>query len=176
LRLPEPLPTDYASFYKGYVDKVGEKNPIELLISSRAALMRSLELLSDTELSNRYAPDKWSVKELLVHLSDSETIFACRLLHILRNDTNVLPGFDENLFVEKSFADQMNFSFIKSGLESSGHQFLHFAMQVNNENAHSSISANGKRVSAAALVYINAGHFVHHCEIIIDRYGIPVAL
>ncbi len=176
MKLVKPNTSDYADFYSGYIDLVGDKNPIELLISTRAALLHACDILTTNELSLRYKEGKWSVAELLVHLSDSETVFAYRLMRILREDFTALPGFDENHFAEKSLADQMDFAFIKSGLESSGHLFLHFAMQVNQQNAHFKTTANGHPVSATALIYINAGHFLHHCQILNERYSLAIKI
>jgi hypothetical protein len=174
--LKRPQPSDYASFYHGYVEQIGDKNPIELLISTRAALLQGMDMMSNKELSYRYAEDKWSIKELLVHLSDTETVFAYRLLRILREDKTSLPGFDENLFAEKSNADNMDSSYIKSGLESSGHLFLHYAMQVKDKNADFKVESNGHAVTSAALIYINVGHFVHHCQVLNDRYSLSIKM
>ena len=99
LTLSRPGTDESAPFYHGYIDKVPGERIGEYLTSQLGEVERLLAPLDDATGRFRYAPEKWSVKEVLGHLCDAERIFAYRLLRIARADTTPLPGFDEDAYV-----------------------------------------------------------------------------
>lgn len=99
LSIPRPAADEAAPFYHGCIAKVPGENIGEQLVDQLAELERLFGALDDTAALARYAPGKWSVKEVLGHLTDAERIFSYRLLRIGRGDATPLPGFDENSYV-----------------------------------------------------------------------------
>jgi hypothetical protein len=99
LTLPRPTPDESAPFYHNYISQVPDERIGRHLVDQLGELERLVGGLDDVGARSRYAPGKWSVKEVLGHLADSERIFAYRILRIGRGDATPLPGFDENDYV-----------------------------------------------------------------------------
>ena len=98
---------EYAPYTITYIDHVPNDGLVLEHLRENAKLTRALvSSLSEERLLSRYAPGKWSIKEVLVHVIDAERIFAYRALRIARNDKTPLPGFEENDYVPASQADQ----------------------------------------------------------------------
>ncbi len=107
LSLPRPGADESAPFYHGYIAQVPGEEIGAYLSAQLGELERLVGPLDDAGARFRYAPGKWSVKEVLGHLCDSERIFAYRLLRIARADTTPLPGFDENAFARAAGFDRL---------------------------------------------------------------------
>ncbi|GAB4339950.1 MAG: DinB family protein [Flammeovirgaceae bacterium] len=166
-----PDPHEYSDFYAGYVRKSSVYNDLmktlPLVHSHTQSLMKQLP---SSKHSFRYAPNKWSIKELMLHLVDSERVFAYRALRIARHDKTPLHGFDENKFVENSFAENRTLSDIMEEFrvvrEASIKLFEGFEERVFMNKG----IANEKEITVRALGYIIIGHELHHIEIIKERY------
>jgi len=167
--MKRPLVEEYPLFYKGYVDTVSDDvlTELEQQIESFPALLRNVPL---EKASFAYAEGKWTIKELVGHVIDTERIMAYRALRIARNDTTPLPGFDENNYVSNAHFDDRS-------LESLAHEFaalrkanMYLIRSLNDlEIAHTGIS-NEKPISVRALIFIMAGHVNHHAAILKQRY------
>jgi DinB family protein len=97
--IPRPRPDESPPFYHGYIAKVPNENVGSQLEQQLNELERLLGGVTDRQALYRYAEGKWSIKEILGHLSDTERIFGYRLLRIARGDATPLAGFDENAYV-----------------------------------------------------------------------------
>jgi hypothetical protein len=158
------------SFYKAYIKLVEETDLVQAL---RLSSYRSLELLHsipEKKWDFRYAPDKWSVRELWCHVIDAERIFAYRALTFARNDKTELPGFDENQYVPESNAGARS-------LKKIADEYLHVRMSsidlfesFSGEMLARKGKANKNEISVAALGFIMAGHETHHRKILRERY------
>src|SRR5262245_43578916 len=100
-RMPiaRPGTDEYAPYYGSYISKVTEPDLVSLLASLKQSTAGCLAGLSEAQAAYRYAPGKWSLREVIGHLSDAERIFSYRMLRIGRGDVTPLPGFDENAYV-----------------------------------------------------------------------------
>jgi hypothetical protein len=168
--LQRPLASEYPEYYKPYVDLVPEGELLTLLKENLVKTIELFESLSEASGHFRYAEDKWSIKEVLGHMADTERIMSYRLLRIGRGDQTALAGFNENEYVEGS---QINKLPIKKILE----DFIAIRkatltlFQNMPEEAWANIGfANNTDVTARAIGYIIAGHALHHFKIINDRY------
>ena len=95
-----PNPSEYHPFYQRYIEKIGEGEVAEVLAAQLVTLDR---LLASAEApSYRYAEGKWSIKQVVGHMTDTERVMAYRLLAIARGDQTSLPGFDENDYVDEA--------------------------------------------------------------------------
>jgi hypothetical protein len=175
LRLPRPATDEAATYYQGYIAHVGGDNIGEQLVEQLSQVERLLSGLDDAAAIARYAPGKWSIKELVGHLSDSERIFSYRLLRISRGDSTALPGFDQNPYVVAGRFDE------RPLIELVG-EFR--AVRLSTVALSSGIPADAwalrgvasdNSVTARALIYIIVGHVAHHLQVLRDRYRVGSA-
>jgi hypothetical protein len=122
--------------------------------------------------SRRYAPGKWSVREVIGHLSDTERVLTYRLLRIARGDKTPLPGFDEAAFAAVSNADRRDVGDLTDELTAVRHSTLALVQSLDEGALDSRGTVNAWALSARALVFIVAGHFAHHSKALRERYGV----
>jgi len=170
--LDPPLPDEYATFYSTYISRIRDGDPIARLRRQPAALRAACAGMIDEESLHRYAPAKWSIKEVLGHLSDAERIFAYRLLRISRGDVTPLSGFDENTYVEAANFDDRPLASLVENFGAARASTLALIDGLSAEELARSGVANGAPISARAIVYILAGHVEHHFGLLRDRYGV----
>lgn len=171
-----PEPTEYAPFYATYVDQVRHENLAAILRQQTQVLRAACAGLSETDALRRYAPGKWSVKEVVGHIADTERVFAYRALRIGRGDATPLSRFDENAYVLSAHFDRLPLDLLVEDFEAVRRQTLSLLHTLSDEEAWvRSGTASGHSVSTRALIFIIAGHARHHMRILADRYGIPAA-
>ena len=165
-----PLPTEHAPYYAKYIEKVEGDDPIAALESEIAAT-RALFARVDEEKSRfRYAPDKWSVREVVGHLIDAERVFGYRALRIARGDATPLSGFDENAYARVAGHDATPLANLVREFDALRRSHLLFFEHLAPEAWTRLGSANGDAVSVRALAFILAGHEKHHRTIVETRY------
>jgi hypothetical protein len=167
-----PAEDEYAPYYGTYVGRVPAGDVLETLARQLDDTAAFLATISPARGVHRYAPGKWSVKEVVGHLSDAERIFSHRALRFGRGDTTPLPSFDENRYVPESGADLLpledlarEFAAVRRSTLALFHGFPAAAWSRRGE-------ASGKMVSVRALAWIIAGHEVHHLDVLRTRYGL----
>lgn len=165
-----PEATEYAPDYGAYISRVAAGNIIEVLGHQIEDTVALLHGLSDAQAKSRYAPEKWSVKEVVGHLSDSERVFGYRVLRFARNDQTPLSGFEQNDYVREAAFDDQRLSDLASEFEHVRRANLHLLRGLSAEAWDRRGEANGNPVSVRALAYIIAGHELHHVEIIRTKY------
>jgi hypothetical protein len=170
LSLPRPAADESAPFYHGYIEKVPGEQVGEYLAAQPGEVERLLAPLDDAAARFRYAPDKWSVKEVLGHLCDSERIFAYRLLRIGRADATPLPGFEENAYVPPADFDARPLAELLREFQAIRASTLTLAEGLPSAAWERRGQASGKSISTRALAYIMVGHVTHHLGVLRDRY------
>src|SRR5687767_11697336 len=161
--LSAPRSDEFDSFYAGYISRVANVvTPLDELVAQRARLLNFLSPLSDEQARYRYGPGKWSIKELVGHLSDAERIFGYRLLRIGRGDGTLLSGFEENDYVRAAGADSRPFGDLLDEWAATRDGTVALAGGMPSAAWERRGTANGAAVSARALVYIILGHVEHH--------------
>lgn len=168
--MKRPSEKEFASFYAGYVQLAEGTDMLKNLQETERTTVTLLENLSETQWLHRYAPGKWSIKELIVHVIDAERIFACRALRIARADTTPLPGFDQNVYVPVSNADNRTARSIIEEYQTVRAATLSLFQNFTDEMWDRVGTASDNPVSVRALAYIIAGHETHHINIIKERY------
>lgn len=168
--LTRPEPGEYPPFYETYVSKVPGGDVIAQLESQRLQTAQLFAASTERDGNFRYAPDKWTIKEVVGHLSDSERIFSYRALRIARGDQTPLPGFEQNDYVkngnfaEQSLADLVaEFGLMRASTLALFHSF-------NAEAWTRRGTASNNPITVRALAFIIAGHELHHREILKERY------
>ena len=165
-----PEPGEYAPFYETYISKVKGSDILSILEAQRLQMAQLFAAHSERDGNFRYAPDKWTVKEALGHVIDSERIFVYRALRIARGDQTPLPGFEQDDYVRGG-----NFS--GRTLVELAEEFglvrlatIAFFKSLQKEAWQRRGTANGKEVTVRALAFIVAGHELHHRLILEERY------
>lgn len=173
LTLSHPAASEYAPYYDTYIAPVAGQNALDTLVTQHNAL-DPLRSLDDSRALHRYGPDKWSVKEVVGHMTDGERIFACRLLRIARGDQTPLPGFDQQTYVEAAGFDRLPIGKLVDSFRATRAATIALVGEIDEEAWLRTGTASGFTVSARALAYIITGHASHHIGILRDRYGMPL--
>lgn len=174
--VPRPTPDEFAPFYAGYISHVPDgADPVQLMHEQLDFVPTLFASVSATKAGFRYAPDKWSVREVVGHLSDSERVFSYRMMRIARGDETPLPGFDENVFVAAGGFDARPLGNLVAEWVAIRNATLALVHDLPADAWQRRGTANGKPISARALLYITPGHVQHHLAILESRYGVGKA-
>lgn len=168
--LIRPDATEYAPFYAGYVAKVPDGDIVSLLEAQTRDTAALLAGLSEERGEYRYAPEKWTLKEVIGHIADAERIFAYRALRIARGDPTPLAPFDENAYVPAAECGRRTLADLVAELSTVRAATLSLVRSLTDTAAARTGTASGKTISVRALVYILAGHERHHLAIVGERY------
>ncbi|HEY9448975.1 MAG TPA: DinB family protein [Gemmatimonadaceae bacterium] len=169
-----PAAGEYAPFYSGYVAFAREHDPLQLLESQRDTLRRMCSGLTEEQALARYAPGKWSIKQVLGHLADTERVFSYRIFRISRGDATPLAGFDQNAYVDAARSDERPLAELLEEFLSVRTATIRLVEGLTAEEMSRSGVANEVPVSARALVFIAPGHVAHHLKILRDSYGVAI--
>ncbi|MEO5789166.1 MAG: DinB family protein [Gelidibacter sp.] len=161
---------DYNSYYQPYIDKVEDIELLDALKRNRKSVASFIKSIDINKLSFRYAEGKWSVKEIILHLIDTERVFAYRALCIARNDKTELPGFDQDVFVSHGYADNRSIEDLLSEYETVRMATISLFTGFNHEVLAARGIANNSSLSVRATAFIIVGHENHHLQIIKERY------
>lgn len=172
--IERPGPGEYADFYAGYIAAMPSGDVLEILERQKDQLRQFAETIAPDRETFRYAPGKWSLREVVGHLIDSERVFSYRALCFSRGDDTPLPGFDENFYVANADFDSRTLqSLIEELTLLRSANVLLFRSLTPEDLARVGV-ANTHPVSVRALAFILAGHLQHHFNVLRDRYGIEV--
>lgn len=166
----KPAPTEHAPEFSKYVTLVAEGDIIQTLEQQIENSLSLLRTIPADKANFRYAPDKWSVKELLGHLIDSERIFSYRALSFARNDQTPLPGYEQNDYVREADFDSRNLADMAEEFATVRRATIQLFRPLNETEWLRHGKANENDVSVRALAYIIAGHELHHMEVLRSRY------
>jgi hypothetical protein len=169
IRTP-PAPDEFAPFFGKYVALVGEGDIVQTLSDQLSASVAPLRDLSEDTASFRYGPSKWSIREVVGHVVDTERIMAYRALRIARGDSTPLPGFDEDLFVWGANFDHRTLTDLLEELEAVRRASVLFFASLDGSSWARRGTSDEHPVSAKAIAYIIAGHELHHRRILQERY------
>ena len=170
LAIERPKADEHSPYFSRYIDRVPEGDLIALLESQFADTLALLRRVSRDREDFAYADGKWTVKEVVGHLSDSERVFAYRALRFARNDPTELASFDENAWVANANFGRLRLADIVEEFNSVRQSTLRLAKNLNAEELARRGVANGNAVSVRALFYIIAGHERHHVGLFRERY------
>jgi hypothetical protein len=175
LSLPRPAPDESAASYHGYISQVPGELIGKYLVEQIHDLERLMAPLDDTAARASYAAGKWSVKEVLGHLTDAERIFSYRLLRIARRDATPLPGFDENAYVPAGEFDSRSLGSLVGEFSALRLSTIALVDGLPSDAWARRGQASGASITARALAYIIVGHVVHHARVLRERYRLSAA-
>lgn len=168
--MPKPSPETYFPYFKRYVDQVPEED-LATAFSNQLPLIKDfLNAITEERSTYAYAPGKWTLKELLQHMIDTERIFNYRALAIARKETASLPGFDENSYADNSNANSRPWQTLVDEflVVRRSTQFLYDSFTE--EALVSSGIASNNPVTVISLGFTTLGHFYHHKKVMEERY------
>lgn len=168
--IARPAADEYSPYYDMYISKVPALDLFDVLRTQLHQSARLLETLTEHQADHRYAPGKWTLREVVGHLIDSERIFSYRMLAIARGETASLPGFDENKYAQVSnvntrpmHAVTVEFAHVRSAT-------ISLVESLDDESIVRRGNANGNTITPRALAFIIAGHEAHHIGVIKEKY------
>jgi DinB superfamily len=174
IEVARPAADEHAAAFGRYVSRVRDvDDAVGALAIQKDRFARSVSSLTSAEATHRYAPTKWSIKELIGHVCDAERIFACRLLRIGRGDATPLPGFEENDYVVEARSDERPLSDLVDEWNAVRAATIALVRGMPDEAWARRGTSNGEPISTRALLYIILGHVDHHLEVLNTRYGVP---
>jgi len=167
-----PAAHESLEYSKTYIRKVESTDFIAVLAQSLAKNLAKLQTLTEDQWNIRYAEDKWTVKEVLIHILDTERIFAYRALRISRNDKLPMQGFEQNDYVPYYEVAHRSPVSLMEEYELLRRSTISLFKNMSTEMLDRMGTASGGPFSALALGFMIAGHEIHHWEILEERYGI----
>jgi len=172
MNVGRPEADEIPPHFVGYIGNVTESDPLAVLTSQIDVTVGLLRGLSEADALKRYAPEKWSVKEVVGHLTDTERIMAYRALRIARGDETPLPGFDEKAYVPPAKFDARPLADLVADFRTVRNATLGLFKSFDADAWRRRGTASGKPISVRALGYMIPGHERHHGEILKTRYGL----
>lgn len=163
---------DYDPYFGTYIGLVPDGSVTKILEQQLGETLEQFRNLSEDQGSFRYEPGKWSLKEVIGHISDAERIMSYRLLRIARGDKTPLPGFEQDDYVEAADFESRLLSELMEEYSLVRRSTLCLLKGLSEDAPTRRGIVNGKEINVLALAYIIAGHELHHRKIINERYGI----
>jgi len=168
MRRPER--SEFAEYYSTYVDKVGDGDIRQILERQAAEVPTLLDAISDAQSDHRYAPDKWSIREVLAHVNDCERLFTFRAFWFARGFSGPLPSFDQNVAITSANANARTWTDHIAEFRAIRAATLALFGNLPAQAWDCRGIASDNPVTVRALAYITAGHVAHHVALLNERY------
>lgn len=165
-----PGKNDYAEYYHKYVAELEDDEILKILEKQLNENLELFKSISEEKANYRYAEGKWSVKELLGHMLDTERIFAYRALCIVRGEKQHLPGMDQDDYVKEADFDKRDFAGMVKEYELARKSNLQLFKSFPENILSRRGTASNNEVTVLALMFIIAGHELHHIKVLKDKY------
>ena len=170
--IPRPAAAEYAPYYSKYIDRVPDGDLLRTLEDQARATQALIAGLSEAKALHRYAPGKWSVKEVIGHITDTERVYSYRALRFARGDTIALPGFDENAWVPAGNFDGRSLKDLGAELDAVRRATIALLRGFDAATLARRGTASDNAVSVRAIAWIIAGHERHHVALLHERYKV----
>jgi len=165
-----PDRSEAGEYYFTYIDRIADADVCAVLDAQRGTTLAALRAITEDRSRHRYAADKWSIREVLGHLNDTERLFVSRAFWFARGFDTPLPSFDQNAALEASGANDRSWSSLVEEFDSVRGASLSFFRGLPSEAWMRRGVASGNPFTVRALAYVAAGHVDHHLAILKDRY------
>ena len=166
--IPRPQATEAAPYYFTYINQVSGDDPLAALKTQLDEPL--LSSISEEKSLHRYAPDKWSIRQVLNHVTDTERAFAFRTLWFARGFDAPLPSYDQNVAAAGAAADQVSWAAHVEEFRQVRLATISLFRNMPAEGWTRSGIASDNRFTVRALAYITPGHFAHHLAVVRERY------
>lgn len=176
LKISKPAPGEYIPYAEKYIALIPEGDILAQLGKQRRDLVLMLSCRSEEEGDFRYAPDKWTAKEVLGHINDTERIFVYRALRIARGDKTPLSGFEQDDYVRESGHGHLAFSDLIEDFIAVRRASVSFFRNLPEAAWMRRGIANNHEFTVRAFAYMVAGHELHHTKILSEKYFVAPAV
>jgi len=165
-----PAADEHHAYYAKYIELVPGADAVGALEAQLDDMLPLLRGLTEAQGALRYAPGKWSVRQVVAHLVDAERVFAYRALRFARADRTAVPGFDENVYAETAGADARTLRSLADEMDLVRRANVLMFRGLPEDAWTRRGVANGNEISVRALAFIIAGHGRHHTALLRERY------
>jgi len=165
-----PTAAEYPTFYARYIDPLPDAPILDVLERQVAETAALLESIGEANAAYRYAPGKWSVKEVAGHVADVERIFCVRALRFARGDATPLPGFEQNAYVANAGFDRQPLARLVDALRTARASALALFRSLDDDALRRRGTAASGEFCVRAIAWIIAGHQAHHVRVLEERY------
>jgi hypothetical protein len=166
----QPSTNEYPPFFQPYISMVGNMEINRKLKNQLNAIDDFFVDIPEEKRDFAYAEGKWTIKQVLSHMIDTERIMVYRAMRFSKSDTTELPGFDQDAYVANTNLDAVNYNDLVDEFLVLRQAHLYFFKSLNDADCKKKGTSNGYSISVGALLYIIAGHADHHIKIIKERY------
>ncbi len=166
-----PDSNSYPPYYHNYIHSVNEDEIISLL-GQQIEQIKSTFLKNEERANYKYAEGKWTVRELLVHMIDVERVFSYRILCISRGETQALPGFNHDAYINDHDFDHIEIKSLIAEFKNLRLSNIEMISNLKDSQLDSNGTASGNKISTLAMIYILAGHVKHHLHILKTKYSV----
>lgn len=170
--ISKPTEIEYNPYYGTYINKIEAGAALHVLETNMQTTKERLLAIPETKGDYQYAEGKWTVKQLVQHLIDTEQIMSYRALRIARGDKTAMPGFDQDEYAEASMPINRTLSQLANDFESLRKTTISLLTSFSEEELSRIGRASNSPISVRALVYIMAGHEQHHLAVLKEHYGL----
>lgn len=170
ISITRPSEDEYAPMYAGYVRRVPEGDLRGALRAQLGTTLALLRTIGESRGDHRYAPEKWTIKEVIGHVIDTERVMAYRALRVGRGDATPLPGFEQDDYVPNGNFGQRSIAGLAEELEVVRRSTIMLFQHFDEAALVRRGTASGAPVTPRAIAYVIAGHELHHVDILKSRY------
>jgi uncharacterized damage-inducible protein DinB len=167
--IPKPQPNEYPKFAEAYVSSVPTTNVLELLEESKHTVYDLFSAMSEEKAMHAYADGKWTLKQVLGHMIDTERTFAYRAFCFSRNNVE-LPGFDQDIYVNNTDFNSRTIQSLADEYKVTRESNLFLYRSFSEDQLLRPGIASNSPVTVRGLVYMTAGHEIYHLKLIRERY------
>ncbi len=173
--MKRPKKGEYAPFHEAYLQMLPPRGTAQSLLKKSMRDTRQLLAgLSPEQADQAYAPGKWTIKQMVIHLIDTERVFAYRTLSFMRGDRIALPGFNQDVWMEQSDVSGRTIKNLLQEWKTVRENTLFLLAQCSEEQSRYIGTASNWKVSVRAYFFIIVGHHLHHLQILRERYLSPL--
>ena len=165
-----PLPTTFPAYFNTYIKLIPECEVMKALKNQALQAEKFFRLISEEQSFYKYAKGKWTVKEILQHVIDTERIFCYRALAIARKELAILPSFDEDKYGANSFANQRSWHDLMDEFKVVRQSSILLFHSFSKESLQLSGNVSDYQMTVLAIGFTIPGHVEHHMNIIRERY------
>ncbi|HWZ85322.1 MAG TPA: DinB family protein [Thermoanaerobaculia bacterium] len=174
MKIERPMSGEYHPAFERYVARVSEADALGALERQAAEIRAVLAPLTPERAGFRYAPGKWTVREVLGHVTDTERVFGYRAMCVARGETASLPGFEENDYAANAGHDRYAIADLIAEFEAGRGSNISMLAHLDDAALRRIGTANGSPISVRAIAYVMVGHARHHLGVLASRYGVTV--
>jgi uncharacterized damage-inducible protein DinB len=168
--MQRPHQNEFPTYFSKYIGLVKGNNLHEAIQIHAKEIIDFYNQLPNEKANYAYAPNKWSITDVLQHVVDTERVFTYRALIVARKSNAILSGFDENEFATQAALNNVQLEKLKQELIASRQSSDLFFTSLSNETLSNVGVANNNPITVNALGFMNLGHFLHHKNVLLERY------